>query len=323
MKIKSKNYEIIDTLEYITLADSFIKDNKIGTGHGEAKLYVGNENERLFEFFKDFNNKCFFTKKDFLLYLNDVEQEYVNPQQDYVKIAQMAERYIDIIAELNEYKDEFLYFDMYRVDVKPPRVYINSDSEYYNYMRRAALPNISYLSVMKLKDENGNYLFYFRIFADYKSDVITYQMPEEIHQEDEIKHDENITDKKKETIIKARVGQGEYRNKLLEDCPYCPFTLVNDERLLIASHIKPWAKCDNKERIDCKNGFMLTPTFDKLFDRGFISFQDDKKLIVSPWISPMNQKRLNIYDGMNILKLPLDDKRIEYLKYHRENIFKS
>lgn len=323
MKIKSKNYEIVDTLEYITLADSFIKDNKIGTGHGEAKLYVGNENERLFEFFGDFNNNCCFSKKDFLLYLNDVEQEYVNPQQDYVKIAQMAERYIDRIAELNEYKDEFLYFDMYRVNVKPPRVYINSDSDYYNYMRLVALPNISYLSVMKLKDEKENYLFYFRIFADYKADVITYQMPEEIQQEDEIKHDENITDKRKETIIKARVGQGEYRSKLLEDCPYCPFTLVNDERLLIASHIKPWAKCDNKEKIDFKNGFMLTPTYDKLFDRGFISFQDDKKLMVSPWISPMNQKRLNIYEGMNILKLPLDEKRIEYLQYHREHIFKS
>ena len=129
--------------------------------------------------------------------------------------------------------------------------------------------------------------------------------------------------KKKENIIRARIGQGKYREDLLIECPYCPFTLVNDERLLIASHIKPWAKANNEEKIDPKNGFMLTPTYDKLFDRGFITFDDDKRVIVSPWLSPMNQKRLNIYTGLLVSKLPLDEKRKEYLKYHRENVFKS
>jgi len=33
INILSKKYEIVDTLEYITLADSFVK-NKIGKGHG-------------------------------------------------------------------------------------------------------------------------------------------------------------------------------------------------------------------------------------------------------------------------------------------------
>lgn len=42
---------------------------------------------------------------------------------------------------------------------------------------------------------------------------------------------------------------------------------VSDDRLLIASHIKPWAASDEKEKIDPKNGFMFTPTFDFLFDR--------------------------------------------------------
>ena len=50
---------------------------------------------------------------------------------------------------------------------------------------------------------------------------------------------------------------------------------------------------------------------------------DDKKLIVSPWLSPMNQKRLCIYTGLVVSKLPLDEKRKEYLKYHREYVFKS
>ena len=93
--------------------------------------------------------------------------------------------------------------------------------------------------------------------------------------------------------------------------------------MLIASHIKPWVKSNDKEKIDPKNGFMFTPTYDKLFDRGFITFESDKTLKVSPWLSPMNQKRLGIYNGMLIEKLSLDDKREKYLKYHRENIFKG
>jgi predicted restriction endonuclease len=42
--------------------------------------------------------------------------------------------------------------------------------------------------------------------------------------------------------------------------------------LLIASHIKPWAKCDGNEKVDVYNGFLLSPNFDRLFDQGFITF---------------------------------------------------
>ncbi len=98
--------------------------------------------------------------------------------------------------------------------------------------------------------------------------------------------------------------------------------MVNDERLLIASHIKPWNKSDNFEKTDPKNGFMFTPTYDKLFDRGFISFESDGTMLVSPWISPMNQKRLNIFDGKKIKNLPTEG-REKYLYYHRECVFKK
>ena len=112
------------------------------------------------------------------------------------------------------------------------------------------------------------------------------------------------------------------REKLLDECPYCPITMVNDERLLIASHIKPWAKSTNFEKTDPKNGFMLTPTYDKLFDRGFISFENDGTMLVSPWISPMNQKRLDIFNGKKIRMLPTEG-REAYLYYHRELVFKK
>jgi len=48
-----------------------LRQNKIGTGNGEAKLYIGQDGKSLRDFFgqNSFNAKCFFLKKDLLQYL--------------------------------------------------------------------------------------------------------------------------------------------------------------------------------------------------------------------------------------------------------------
>lgn len=321
LTIDGVQYDVEDTLEYVTLADSFVK-NKIGTGHGEAKLYVGNENERLLAFFNGFQDcKCFFKKADFEAFLGDAEDEFKNPQQEYVKKTEMPSMFSRLKFAVEQFQSEVLPFELFRVGVEPPRVYVNSKSPYYDFMRELGLPNISYLSVLKLKSKTRT-LYYFKMFVDYKSDLVTYVMKDEEEQEDRIAKDKKISERAKSTLINARIGQGEYRKNLLLECPFCPFTMVSDERLLVASHIKPWALSDDKEKVDAKNGFLFTPTYDRLFDRGFISFEDDGTLMVSPWISPMNQKRLGIYNGKIIDKLPIDEKRKKYLEFHREFIFK-
>lgn len=320
IRIGGETYEVVDVLNNITLADSFVK-NKIGGGHGEAKLYVGNENERYREFFDDLNRECFFVKEDFDKYLLDAKPEFDDPQQDYVK-SNMSEIYDDLKNRLMSYGKGILKFNMERVGVEPPRVYLRSNSEYYDLMRSLGLPNISYVSILKVKSKMGNIYYYYRMFIDYKNDIVKYETPLAKQEEEKIVAS-TMSSKKKENLMQARLGQGEYRRKVLEDCSYCPFTLVNDERLLIASHIKPWAKSNDKEKIDHKNGFALTPTYDKLFDGGYMTFLDDKTIEVSPWVSPMNQKRLNIYSGMKVPKLQLDDERCKYLIYHRENVFKG
>ncbi len=321
IRIGGETYEVIDALNNITLADSFVK-NKIGGGHGEAKLYVGNENQRFLEFFDDLSRECFFVREDFDKYLLDARPEFLTPQQEYVKKGQMSQIYSDLVGRLEEYQKGIMKFNLYRVDVAPPRVYLNSTSEAYDLMRSLGLPNISYVSIMKVKSKMGKIYYYYRMFIDYKSDIVKYETPLAKQEEDKIANSDMST-KKKETLIQARSGQGEYRRKLIEDCQYCPFTLVNDERLLIASHIKPWVVSNDREKVDHKNGFALTPTYDKLFDSGFMTFNDDKTIEVSPWVSPMNQKRLNIHSGMKVPKLQIDEERIAYLVYHRKNVYKG
>lgn len=317
IKINNIEYEILDALEHITIPDCFVvNSNKIGTGHGEAKLYVGQDAEKVNNFFEDFNLKCIIKKSDLINYLNDSSDEYMNPDQNYKEKNRMAEVFEKNYSTIIDLENEIIEFNIYRSEVNPPRVYINSKSEAYNLIRLISLPNISYISILKLKNEK-EVILYFRPFVEY----IAAESAEEQEMEEKVLSDETIKPKEKEAIVKARVGQGEYRRKLLEMCPYCPITLVSDERLLIASHIKPWRKSNDFEKTDPNNGFMLTPTYDKLFDAGFISFEEDGTMLVSPWISPMNQKRLNIYNGKKI-SLPTTKKET-YLYYHREFIFKK
>lgn len=134
----------------------------------------------------------------------------------------------------------------------------------------------------------------------------------------EEKMEDKITTK--DVITKIRIGQSQFRKKLILSLKKCPITKIDDPRILNASHIKPWMMSNNKERLDIKNGFLLSPTFDKLFDKGFITFSFDKKILISPTISPQNVERLNIYNGKIIDDLPIDG-RERYLEYHHKKIF--
>lgn len=128
---------------------------------------------------------------------------------------------------------------------------------------------------------------------------------------------------KNKSIRQAREGQGKYREQLLEQCRYCPFTMISDERLLIASHIKPWAASSDTEKTDPYNGYMLSPMFDKLFDRGFITITEDRHIVLSDFISAYTWKLIGLKNNTFYNAIPMDNKRIEYLKFHHQSVFKG
>ena len=123
-----------------------------------------------------------------------------------------------------------------------------------------------------------------------------------------------------ETLIKARQGQGRFRQKLLELYPSCPLTGLDIQPLLIASHIKPWSVCDDNERLCRFNGLMLAPNIDRLFDNGLITFDTDGTIKISPTIDSENQKRLGISPDM---KLKIKPESEEYFEYHRNHVFQK
>lgn len=329
--IGGNKYKVINVINNITLADCAIcRQNKIGTGHGERKLYVGNEGDKLTDFFEGFTDilHCFALKAELKEYLNAVKNEYLEPSQEYAGKQDFSKRY-ELLNQMIEEQDDIISFDMNRSDIRPPRVYINAvgtrsemRQNKWRIIGDLALPNITTLSIMKV-ELCGNIFYYFKMQADFENFSINDEN-ELRNIENELYNDTSLTGTERKAIIMARRGQGFYRKKLLEEIVVCPFTLVDDKHLLVASHIKPWKVSNNKEKIDNKNGIVLTPTYDRLFDKGYISFTDDKKLIISPWLDVENRERLYLKENMILEHLPvLDEERKIYLCYHREYVLKK
>ncbi len=110
--------------------------------------------------------------------------------------------------------------------------------------------------------------------------------------EQEIEADPHLSSTEKQQLVKARRGQGKYRQNLeaIESC--CRLTGTDDPRFLVASHIKPWRDASNQERLDGHNGFLLAPHVDRLFDRGWISFSDNGTLLIAD--DNIKQQLLNV-----------------------------
>lgn len=79
-------------------------------------------------------------------------------------------------------------------------------------------------------------------------------------------------------LAKARIGQGLFRTLVMLEGPRYRVTGVEDSRLLIASHIKPWRDSTNSERLSRDNGIMLSPDVDALFDKHLLTFEDDGQM---------------------------------------------
>lgn len=134
-------------------------------------------------------------------------------------------------------------------------------------------------------------------------------------------NESSLTQTEKESIIKARIGQGQYRKGLLNKYEHrCIVTGIDNAKILMASHIKPWSVCLNHERIDSENGLLLSANLDRLFDSGLITFDKNGKLYISSFVGKENQKRLNISENIYVnLKASL--RLIEYMQYHQDILF--
>lgn len=331
MKINGENLPTLAVFRtMMTVPDCVVVgSNKLGHGHGEAKFYIASKTE-MYEFYgaEKFTAKCFMLKSDLIAYLLAIKNEYMTPSQEYAQkenLPSLWNERIDMVSKL----DDVIFFNIFdQYQIAGPRGYINSDEDGYQIIRKLALPLVSYIYVEKVGSEKSP-LFYWKLFVDFdaiwekQNGPLVFNYGKQKSSVAVEPPEAKKKDKVLQEIGRARDGQGKYRELLLDQCHFCPFTKISDERLLIASHIKPWAASSDDEKIDPYNGYILSPLYDKLFDRGFITFTENKHIILSEFISPHTWKQINLTNDTFVQALPMDEKRIEYLKFHRQSVFKG
>lgn len=352
IKVDDIEYYIVNSIQNLRAEDSFIHNrNKLEEfgGKGEARKYIGSYNKKngdqISEFFeyekwgnvklggkRDYpiiqSKNCFFSKNNLLKYLDDAKVEYIKQEQVYKD--DISSLYNKNLEKINALEDNNNFFSIYDVSdltsSKQSRAYIRSDDEIWKVWRKLVLPKISYLSILKLVSiddkEQKQPLFYFRILLDYQFRSIVH--PKSL---DETEVSEEELELPEEKVIKYRQGAIKYRKQVLEHMPQCPFTKISDERLLIASHIKPYSICikTNKEdeALDYLNGLSLSPTYDKLFDQGYITFTNDGSLICGTQLSSYTWEKLNIKPNAKNKMRIYPEQREAYLEYHRNHVFQD
>jgi hypothetical protein len=136
-----------------------------------------------------------------------------------------------------------------------------------------------------------------------------------------IAEDSRLRETEKQALIKARRGQGLFRQNVSRIEHFCRVTRVDRPEHLIASHIKPWRESDNRERLFEGNGLLLTPTIDHLFDRGFISFENGGELLISPVAHEESIKKMGIITDRVVNVGDFTQPQREFLEFHRTSVF--
>lgn len=133
--------------------------------------------------------------------------------------------------------------------------------------------------------------------------------------------DVGLVETERRVLALSRVGQGKFKSNVarIEKC--CRLTGLSEPGHLRASHIKPWRESTNVERVDGANGLLLSPHVDHLFDRGYLSFTNSGRVLVSPALGPAVPDAWRL--DLKRRGPTFSRDQANYLEYHRDELFLS
>lgn len=213
-----------------------------------------------------------------------------------------------LVGEPTE-KDQFLY-----VDLK----FTNAE---FQSKLKDAFPNLQVLPDGSLRIETEAI---FQAVADKCREQLS-TLPSDFFPtsaEEDTEVEVSLADTESETVTSERSGQQLYRTRLEEIWGgRCAVTGVEVPEVLRASHAKPWKDCETgNERLDGYNGFLLSANLDALFDKFLISFADDGKILISPYLKAEELKALGVTPEMKLRFV--DSRHLPYLEYQRNQFLK-
>ncbi|MGT0102324.1 HNH endonuclease [Helicobacter pylori] len=211
---------------------------------------------------------------------------------------------------------------------------MNQDVE-FNKLRHNLFKNdLLYLLIEKTQMQKNLFIMPFRNPLFFSLLGVT-NSKWQIYQEQKLKRENNLITKSPTPFQEEKI-QRQHQNKwrealafemmnytTIDRSVFCPLTYIEADfddmkTLFRASHIKGYSDCDEEEKYDLDNGLLLIANADALFDKHFITIDENKQLKFS-YLLENNHKlksQLNLNNG--IFKDILNDRRMQYLAYHRK-----
>jgi predicted restriction endonuclease len=129
-----------------------------------------------------------------------------------------------------------------------------------------------------------------------------------------------------ERTVKTRCVQSFFRTAVLSSYDFrCAISDLGVSELLTASHIIPWRDAEER-RADPRNGIALNALYDRAFDRGLLTLDEDYRVILSPRLRDCRaavfyDKVFATIEGQPIRLPSRFEPDPNALAYHRESIF--
>lgn len=135
--------------------------------------------------------------------------------------------------------------------------------------------------------------------------------------------EESLTPSEARAIVKIRLKQAKFKANLFKLWGGCSLKDIDmPDRYLIASHIVPWSKSNEKEKVNAYNGLLLPPNYDYLFDRSLISFSHDGSMLFH---DDTNIKKLYKEMGINrkVKLITIYKESIRFLEKHNNSFYET
>lgn len=196
--------------------------------------------------------------------------------------------------------------------VAGPLTSFNSETAF-----REVAVQIRALEIFQQRDGKGRNMYSSALnkFAEYLAEGHDNCAESDI---DAILEDGGLSKTERVDLVLSRIGQGVFRQKLLNHWQACSVTGYRDTSLLVASHIKPWRMCTSGERLNPFNGLLLTPNLDKVFDSGLITFTRQGPIALSPLLT--EPEKFGITASMRV---DLTAQHEPFMSFHRDAVFRS
>ena len=123
---------------------------------------------------------------------------------------------------------------------------------------------------------------------------------------------------KTERLLEEKIKQETMFKIAKSNSCRCRLCGLGNEGLLQVSYSKPWVACTTFERLDPYNAFLFCVPHGLLYDKGYISLNNNGQVLLSSLLDHRSRTAFNISEGMGVV---LSKEQHPYVEYHRVNTF--